>query len=346
MLPLPPLAVARRTPALWFHQKGALPNEAAASTAGGDSRCRGPAGKPHQAVGQHPASTALLDHPERPRQPVPGPSKRTSAKPPSPHPACNRHPAPPPPPPACNKQPTQRRGPTKRHDDHSLRLFSAQSSVICPIVGLIAAVVATNPWRAYSQHLSESVISSLFESHTTFPGRQTHGVCDAPPAWHRFRCGEQQRLGSKRVGAIGTAQLLARPGVGSCMPRPHYLGPFAAAKMRNMTLWHSTHLPRNWGWGWACCATPFLRPAHRGPSAHGTPASVADLCRFAASRLVLVRCSRPAALAAVASPARCRSKHGHRTNCTSNCTSAGRLGDEAERRGRARADMLCVCVAA
>ena len=30
MLPLPSLAVARRTPALWFHQKGARPNEAAA----------------------------------------------------------------------------------------------------------------------------------------------------------------------------------------------------------------------------------------------------------------------------------------------------------------------------
>jgi hypothetical protein len=51
------------------------------------------------------------------------------------------------------------------------------------------------------------------------------------PMWRAATAGLQ------RFGAIGTARLLARPGVGSCMPRPHYLRPLRSASMR---LWHST----------------------------------------------------------------------------------------------------------
>ena len=98
------------------------------------------------------------------------------------------------------------------------------------------------------------------------------------PLWRAATAGLQ------RVGTIGTAQLLARPGVGSCMPRPHYLRPFAfvAGSLRR---WHRPHLPFNLGL--AGSATPFLKPAHSGPEPHGTPASVADSCRSAALRLLL-----------------------------------------------------------
>ena len=113
-----------------------------------------------------------------------------------------------------------------------------------------------------------------------WPIRSANGLKrSCRPMWRAATAGLQ------RVGTIGTAQLLARPGVGSCMPRPHYLRPFAfvAGSMRR---WHGPHLPFNLGL--AGSATPFLKPAHSGPETHGTPASVADLCRSAALRLMLV----------------------------------------------------------
>jgi hypothetical protein len=68
------------------------------------------------------------------------------------------------------------------------------------------------------------------------------------------------------------------------MARPDYLRPFGLASA-SMRWWHAPHLPpkpSKLGLGWACSATPFLKPAHSGPETHGTPASVSNLNRFLA----------------------------------------------------------------